>query len=82
MSRLTEQQSYLLGRLPKSYDYRKFLKAEALEPARVTKARKLIEAWEKKREEDSEAQTHAFESLLAEARGDLLQTSRRRTQGC
>ena len=68
MARLTEQQSYLLNRMPKTYDYRKFLKAESAEPARIVKARKLISDWERKQEDSRDAQEKKFESLLAEAR--------------
>jgi hypothetical protein len=43
--RLTEQQKYLLQRIPSSYQMNGY--KERVEPAEVKQARKLIERWDK-----------------------------------
>jgi hypothetical protein len=81
MAGLTQQQQYLLGRLPKSYDYQKFFRANNVEPARVQKARKVIEEYEKSRDGAVDSQEKQFVAQLNEAReaiyfkqpGDALQ---------
>ena len=64
---LTHQQNYLLDRLPKIYDRHK-KKANAEEPAAVTRARKVIEDYNAKVAKAAQEEEKRILKIISEAR--------------
>jgi hypothetical protein len=65
-SKLTEQQKYLLNRIPQKYDLEG--KEKSPEPAEVRRARTVIERWDKAEAKRECAARKRNEALLRKAR--------------
>jgi hypothetical protein len=67
-TKLTEQQLYLLNRIPNSYSIKDKKTKDSKEPVHIAKARKLVKEYDDKLLEQAKQHREHLEKLCAEAR--------------